>query len=245
MKLTIGNKKQFISNILGSASSISDKATFRIETDKISALLASNDQTLVLYAELPAICESVVKLNVPDIKKFTRVLDCVNDEESDKIDLTLESNCIKYTTPHYKFKYHLLDDGIIKEPLINIKKINDIVFDTSFVVQAEVINNITRASSFTTETNKIYIYCEDNKVFAELGDKTRHNSDNFQMVISDKLEGSTISKPLPINFETFRLVNFSKSDACKVSINNTLGILKIDMKRGDTKLIYIVSALIN
>lgn len=243
MKLVIQNKKQFISNILGAASSISDRATLRVEKDKISTILASNDQTLVLYAELLSSAESEARLNVPDLKKFIRVLDSVDCEEA--LEVTLESNNIKYATSAYKFKYHLLDDGIIREPLINIKKIGELKFDTTFIAEEESLNKVLKASAFTTETNKLYIFCEGGKVHTELGDKTRHNSDYFQSILAETFDGETISKPLPLNFETFRLINFSKCGSFKVSINNKLGIMRIDIDKGESKLIYIVSALIS
>ena len=130
-------------------------------------------------------------------------------------------------------------------PSINVKKINELKFDTSFSVPENKLNALFKGASFTTETNKLYIYVENNKIFGELGDKNRHNSDNFQCMLTDTFEGSPLSKVIPINFETFRLINFNKTANIHFSINIALGVIKIVLTKNNTALTYIVSALIS
>ena len=139
----------------------------------------------------------------------------------------------------------LLEDGIIKPPAINIKKVNDLKFDTIFKVQETKLTSLFKGSSFTTETNKLYIYFEDNKIYGELGDKNRANSDNFQCVLADTFTGTALNKTIPINFETFRLISFGKCNEVEFAINTSLGVIKIVLVKDKTRLTYIVSALIN
>ena len=242
MKLSIPNKKDFISNVLNPVSNLNDKTIIKIEKNKISSITASNDATLVLYSETEVNIDADRSINIPDIKKLVRVLECVDTEH---LDLEVSSNNIKYAGDNFKFTYHLLEDGIIKIPSINVKKINELKFDTTFKVTENMLSSLFKGSSFTTETNKLYIYIENNKVYGELGDKTRHNSDNFQCVLANEFTGTALTKTIPVNFETFRLINFNKCSDIEFAINVGFGVIKIVLNKDKTKLTYIVSALIN
>ena len=77
MKLKLASKKEFISNILSPISNLNDKTVLKIEKDKISSITASNDATLILYSETSIEAESERSINIPDIKKFARVLECI------------------------------------------------------------------------------------------------------------------------------------------------------------------------
>lgn len=242
MKLKVENKKDFISNVLNPVSNLNDKTIVKIENNKLSSITASNDATLVLYTETDIECDENRSINIPDIKKLVRVMECV---EGDNMVLDVSSNNIKYSGDNFKFTYHLLEDGIIKVPSINVKKINELKFDTVFKVPENKLTALFKGSSFTTETNKLYIYFENNRIYGELGDKSRHNSDNFQCVLSDKYEGIALTKTIPVNFDTFRLINFNKCSDIEFAVNTSFGVIKITLIKDKTKLIYIVSALIN
>jgi hypothetical protein len=242
MKLKIKNRKDFITNILNPISNLSDSTIIKIEKNKISNITASQDATLVLYSETECDSDGEKNLNIPDIKKLVRVVECI---DVDELQFDINSNNLQYSSDSFKFKYHLLEDGLMKLPSINIKKINELKFDTIFKVPEQKLTALFKGASFTTETNKLYIYFENNKIYAELGDKNRQNSDNFQTVIADTYTGAALNKNIPINFDTFRLINFSKSSDIEFYININYGVLKISLTKGNTKLIYIVSALIN
>lgn len=242
MKLKISNRKDFISNVLSPISNLNDSAIIKVEKNVISNITASQDATLILYTESICECDDSRNLNIPDVKKFIRVLECV---ESDDVEFEILSNNIQHNSSSFKFKYHLLEEGIVKLPSINIKKINDLKLDTVFDVAESKLNTLFKGASFTTESNKLYIYLENNTVFGELGDRNRHNSDNFQTILSTTYEGTALPKTIPINFETFRLINFNKCSDIKFSINIQFGVVKISLSKGNTNLIYIVSALIN
>ena len=102
-----------------------------------------------------------------------------------------------------------------------------------------------KGSSFTTETSKLYIFNDGDKIAGELGDKNRHNTDNFICVVSDKFEGAPLSKPLPINFDSFRLLSFNGCREVGVRVNQDMGVIACDFKKDKTSLIYVISSLIN
>lgn len=242
MKFLITNKKDFLSNVLGPVASLSDRCVINIEPNKLSCLVAAPDGTLVLYSETVISCDvqSPVKLNVPDVRRLIRGLECV---DGDQMEITIHSNHIKYTGKQYSFKYHLLDDNVIKAPAINMKKVEALSFNVKFNVEEKVLTSLFKGASFATDTNKLYLYSDGDMIYGELGDKARQNVDNFQCAIAQS--AAPLPKPLPINFETFRLIAIGKEAAIEFSINSTLGVLKIAFNRDTTKLIYIVSALIS
>jgi len=175
-------------------------------------------------------------LCIPDLKKLNRVLDCIN---SDEIELQVNQNNLEYKSPEIKFKYHLFEDDFIAPPSVKPEKIMSFDTDFTFELVKEDFSKINKASTFTTETNKIYFYLEDGMVKCELTDKARHNTDSFQLQVGKNIVGNEL-KNIPINFDNFKLIN---SDNVNVSINNKYGVLIFDIDQGPLKLRYILSSL--
>ena len=241
--LKIKNKKDFVSNFLGPVSNLNDACILSIEDNIVSCTLASADATIVCRSsmEVDTDIPNSTKLNLPDIKKLVRVLDII---PSDDIELKINENNISYNENGYKFKYHLLDDGIIKQPSLNVEKVKNLNFNTKFTVKEKELNTLFKGSSFATETSKVYLFEDDNKIYSELGDRSRHNSDNFVCILSENFEGN-IDKPLPVNFDSFRLVSFGGSKEVNFNVNTEMGVITCNFQKGNTQLIYIISALIN
>ena len=241
--LKIKNKKDFVSNFLGPVSNLNDACILSVEDNIISCTLASADATIVCRSsmEVDTDLPNNTTLNLPDIKKLVRVLDIIPTAD---IELKINENNLSYNNNGYKFKYHLLDDGIIKQPSLNVEKVKKLEFNTKFIVKESELNTLFKGSSFATETSKVYLYEEDSKIYSELGDRSRHNSDNFVCLLSDNFEGNIV-KPLPVNFDSFRLVSFSGSREVNFSINTEMGVITCNFEKGNTQLIYIISALIN
>jgi hypothetical protein len=242
--LKLKNKKDFVSNFLGPISNLNDMCVLKIGNNNITCTIAASDSTVVCKSDLECETdvESEVTLNIPDIKKLIRVLEIV---PSNEIELKLNENNISYSKDGYKFKYHILDDGIIKLPNINVSKINSLQFDTTFKVLEKNLTMLFKGSSFTTETSKLYLFEEDSKITGELGDKNRHNTDNFVCVISEEYEGKSLAKPLALNFESFRLLSFGGCREVNFRVNQDMGVITCDFKKDNTSLIYVISALIN
>ena len=81
-----------------------------LKKDKLTSLVSSIDNTLILYSEYTIPSEFEDTLNVPDIKKLSRVLDTLEDDE---VNLKINSNNIEYTGSDIKFKYHLFEEGFL------------------------------------------------------------------------------------------------------------------------------------
>ena len=226
ISLKIKNKKDFINSFLNSISNLNDMGILTVTADSLTCILASADATIVCKSTISVECDipqDSVTLNIPDIKRLVRVLDILPEQS---IELKIDSNNISYNKGGYKFKYHLLDDGIIKQPNLNMDKVNKLNFDTTFKVKEQNLTTLFKGSSFTSETNKLYIYQEEaDKVIGELGDKNRHNTDNFVCELSDDKEGETLTKPLPVNFESFRLINFNGCREIVFKVNQEMGVI--------------------
>ncbi len=215
-----------------------------VSNNNITCTIAAADSTVVCKADLA--CETNVEnevtLNIPDIKKLTRVLEII---PSNEIELKINENNISYNKDGYRFKYHILDDGIIKLPNINVNKVNSLEFDTTFKITEKNLTMLFKGSSFTTETSKLYLFEDGNKISGELGDKNRHNTDNFVCVLSDEYEGRSLAKALALNFDSFRLLSFSGCREVNFRVNQEMGVITCDFKKDDTSLIYVISSLIN
>lgn len=192
---------------------------------------------MILYATLNHTNESERSLCIPDLKKLNRVLDCISGDE---IELQVNQNNLEYKSPEMKFKYHLFEDDFITPPSVKPEKIMSFETDFSFELAKDDFSKINKASTFTTETNKIYFYLEDGVIKCELTDKARHNTDSFQLQVGKNSTGTEL-KNLPVNFDNFKLIN---SDNVKVSINNRYGVLIFDIDQEPLKLRYILTSLI-
>jgi hypothetical protein len=233
--LSLKDRSEFL-KYLDSVSKISDSAIFNINNKGISCLVASADNTLILYSQYNIETDIAATINVPDIKKLYRVIDTIDSKE---VDLVINSNNIEYRGDNIKFKYHLYEEGFLSNPSINIEKIKSFVFDVKFTLGKNAITQLLRGSTFASETNKVYFYTEDDKLKAELTDRSRHNTDNFAITIGDV---DFNLSPIPINFDNIRLISSISSDY-KFGINTDYGVIIIDNNNSNIKLKYIISSL--
>ena len=203
----------------------------------ISSLVSSADNTLILYSELSDIEVNYNgSINIPDIKKLTRVVDSIDTKD---IDLSVNSNNIEYKGKSLKFKYHLYEDGFLTKPSINIDKIKSFSYNIKFVLKKDQINSIIKGSTFASETNKLYLYTESGRLKGELTDRARHNTDVFAIDLGDvDFELS----PIPLNFDNIKLLSFI-SDDINFGINTEYGVTVIDILNNNIKLKYIITSL--
>lgn len=203
----------------------------------ISSLVSSADNTLILYSELSSISVNYNgSINIPDIKKLTRVVDSIDTKE---IKLLINSNNIEYKGKSLKFKYHLYEEGFLTKPSINIDKIKNFNYDIKFTLKKDIINSIIKGSTFASETNKLYLYTEEGHLKGELTDRARHNTDVFAI---DLGEADFSLSPLPLNFDNIKLLSFI-SDDINFGINTEYGVTVIDIINNDIKLKYILTSL--
>lgn len=149
----------------------------------ISSLVSSADNTLILYSELSKVDVNYNgSINIPDIKKLTRVVDSIDTKE---VELLVNSNNIEYKGRSLKFKYHLYEEGFLTKPSINIEKIKNFNYNIKFTLKKDIINSIIKGSTFASETNKLYLYTEEGRLKGELTDRARHNTDVFAIDLGD------------------------------------------------------------
>ncbi len=242
MEIKIANKDFFIKYFLQPISRVSDSCCISLEDKKISCVVSSPDNSIILNNAftVESAFEQNATLNVPDIKKLIRAFEVIDD---DNLALTFDKNNLKYKNNSISFKYHLLEDGVINKPKINVQKINQIEFDTQFDLPSESLQEIIKASSFCVDSNKIYISTnEDSSVYAELTDKTRPNIDSFGIQIAQSSNGNPI-KTLCLNLEVLRILGMNKVKQIHCKINNKLGVVLLDYGNNIVYTQYIVSSL--
>jgi len=234
-ELRIQNRAEFL-RYLDSVSKINDSAIFDITPEGIKCLVSSIDNTLVLLSEYKEGFDFTTTINVPDIKKLQRVLDTLT---TDDLVITINSNNLEYKDSSVKFKYHLFEEGFLSKPNLNIEKIRAFKFDVNFNFTRDILQALLKGSTFASETNKVYLYTEGNKVKADLTDRSRHNTDNYSLAVCD---ADFELKPTPINFDNIRLMsNIDSTYRC--NINTDFGVVVIDNDSDCIKLKYIISSL--
>jgi hypothetical protein len=242
--------KKSLERLLKPVNRLSDSCILRSDEDNIYTICSTSDGSVILYAtsKIPLVLDSL-KLNLINIKKLLTGLDCLGDDGEFK--LIYKNNHIlcksisSNNEDNAHFKYHLVDDGIIKESPVKLQKLSELTFDTAFEISTAKIKQIMSAYSFNNEVNKIYFYTKDSKVYAEIDDKTMQNVDNVSLNISNEFSGKDLLSPMAVKIEVFKLLSSSKS-SIKVKINNTNYNVFIFETQEDenTQLKYIISALV-
>lgn len=240
--MKIDDKKSFINTFLSPISRLSESSIINISTNKINSLVSSSDGTILLYASTSQLNDVNSKLNIPDINRLIKVLSCISDNE---IDLDINTNSIEYESVNSGFKYHLLEDGIISTPTVNLTKLNELEFDLKFEIESDVLNSLLKASAFTTDSDKIYFYTQPNGIYGQLTDNERHNVDVYTHRICESFEGSSITTPTPVNFEIIRIICGIRFDFLKVSVNTSMNVFVFDLEKDDYTLKFIVSAYVS
>ena len=223
--------KSSLEKLLKPVNRLTESCVLRSKNDFIYTICSSIDNSVILYAltTLP-IAISPVKLNIINVKKLLTGLDCLGDDGEFKM-LHNDNNIIckssnTATGENNHFKYHIVDDNIIKESTVNLEKIITLKSDTIFEIPLAKIRQIMSAYSFVNDVNKIYFYTKDDKVFAEINDQTLQNIDNVSLLVSNEFEGEALLSPMSVKIEVFKLLASSKT-SIKVKINNYRWIISL------------------
>lgn len=243
MIVKINNRAEFVDKFLSPISKINENAVIKITDSKISSLATTNDETMILYVVYNSTGEvqPVCNLNIPDINRLIKVLSCV---EPDSMDIEFDRNKLKYKSDNINFKYHLLEDGIISTPSISFDKIKKLNFSTSFKLHSSNISNLIKASTFTVDTDKVYIFTKEGKMCCELTDHQKHNMDSFSRILSDSYTGSDLTTPIPLNFEVFRLMSSLRFEECSVSLDPDKRVLLFVVNSGEYTLNFVTVGLV-
>jgi hypothetical protein len=215
---------------------INDTAIIVVDENQMTSLVGTPDNVTVTYGILPCVTNFKGFLNISSISKLLKALEQIN-EESYNVNVT--NNYIEYKSPSLRFKYHLLENGIISQPAINIKKVLEFAFNVNFKVSAEKFTSIVKFSSFSSDSNKIYLSSDGFKVLAELTDKARDNVDSFEFEFG---ECATPFDAVSLNVDFFRSLSFSNNSSINIGINTQMGVVSIDISNPAYKLKYITTS---
>jgi hypothetical protein len=134
----------------------------------------------------------------------------------------------------------LLDESyIVNKKSISEEKLNQLKFETTFVITKQKLSEIIKFNSIVPDAEKLYFLTEGTRVFAKLGDEQKSNTNEIVAEVSSSHEGQHLTDSFPINIQNVLLFSFG-SDEIKVSVNHQLKIFKFETPC----LSYIVSGLV-
>jgi len=241
VKLLIPDRKSFVSGFLQPIGKINDSCVITLTESEASCVVCTSDTSVILSAtfKMDLDLDTPINLNISDIKKLIKVLDCINEES---ITIEIDKNNISYQGNGVRFKYHLLEDNIINVPKVNVKKIGELDLPVKFTVEYKSLLELLRGSTFATESNKLYLYSNNNKIFGDLTDKARHNVDSFSLALAD-YSGPELQS-LCLNFELVRIISGVRVKQLQCSINPKLGVIIFETISGSVSTKYIASSLV-
>ena len=115
---------------------------------------------------------------------------------------------------------------------------------TFFDIEFEKLRELLKASSFTTDSNKVYIYADQEGIHCELGDREKSNSDTVVIKVGDKVEGQPITQVLPFNLDIFRVLSGVKFERARIGINLTHKVMVFMVKPSpEIEFRFIISGL--
>lgn len=236
-------KETFVQKFLVPISKLTDNVSITFNDEEIFTTCASQDGSIVLLAsfktDMPV--KGIPRINLPDIKKFIRLIDCV---DLDEIALTIKDNHLNYETSAQKFNYFLLEDNYMQRCPVNPEKIKQLKYDTGFILSIEKFNNILKGSSIATDSDKLYFYTKDGNVYAELNDYERQNINNITYLVSEKYVGDPIKNTLPLNLENIRLLAGMKANELTVKVNNELKVTLFQFEDKGVDIKFFISGLV-
>lgn len=241
--IKIKNRTSLIGDFLSPIGKLTENTVVKVRKNELFSLSTSNDGTLIVSCTMSQEnkIDETLYLNIPDINKLIKVLSCIPDDD---IELLFDNNNIRYKSNNVGFKYHLLEDGIIEPPAVDLNKIKNIDFKFKFTVNSNTINQLVKGSTFTTDTNKIYFKTENGCVFADLTDKQKHNVDSYSQQITDSYKGEELAKELALSFETIRIISSIHFNEMHVNVNPDLNVFLFQIITNSTTIVVVSSGYV-
>jgi len=237
-------KKDFADNFLSIVGKAVDIVSLKLNKDGLYAVCNKPDTSIILLAKYNKTfnVDQEITLNIGDVKKLLRVIDCIDE---DVLVFKIESNHLYYKTSKLQFKYHFLDDSVVPKVTLKKDKIESLTNDTFFNINTKKLQEILKASSFTTDTNKIYLYGQPDGVYCELGDKEKANTDNISLKVAESVEGQPFNQVIPFNLDIFRILTGVKFETARVGINLKYKVMSFYVKpTEETDFTFVISGLV-
>lgn len=239
------DRKLFLSKFLIPVNKFTDQAILSLNKEYMDCIstTTTDKQSIILYTKLIVktdMTEDTIKLNIGSLKKLINALNCIT---TDIIKLTIEKNHIAYTSEETNFKFHLKEDGTIEKPAISLDKINTITGDTEIVITPDKIDELIRASTFSTDSEKVYLTLKDGILVGELTDKNIQNLDSISVILTNNVTGFQFSDSIPLKLDIFKLISSLKFDKLLIKCTKK-GVLVFEIKDDNYLMKYITSSLI-
>lgn len=241
MNINVPDRKLFLNGFLAPLSKINDSCVINVADDGFSSVVTTTDASVILHSayNCDVSIDNILKLNISDIKKIIKAIECI---QSDSFTLSVDKNNISYSGEEIKFKYHLLEDGIIIPPKVDVNKIASLNFPVKFNIQYKSLIDLLKGSTFTTESNKLYLYSQNGKIYGDLTDRARQNVDSISLPL-----GEYTGEPLDylcLNFELIRIISSVRVKQLECKINPKIGVILFQLLDGSVKTRYIASSLV-
>jgi hypothetical protein len=234
------DQSSFVKGFLQSVSSISENARVEVEVGEMESLVHSADNTAILLARCKCACNGSLHFNIPNLKKFARLLGNIDGDVS----FTVDGNKIRYSEGKLSFEYFLLDDSYIGKTPLNKSKIQSLETGAQFILDGNKLSELLKLSSVTSDTEKVYFYTQDGEVIAELNDREKHNVTNVSISVADECEGD-ISSPIPFLLNNFRNISYTRETQLIFKINTSLKLAVVQFKPSSSvSLKYVFSGLV-
>lgn len=214
-------------------------------TDKgMETFCNTKDGKVVLYAKI--VTDTGIEagktenLNIFDLRKFIKLIDIIPE---DMLVFTLNTNNLAYKTPDLSFKYHLMDAGIVQRSIVNKTKIESLKFDCEFILSYDKFTEILRASSFTEDSNKLYLSGNAGVITGELTDKTKANLDTVTLKITDAFIGKNFDNVI-LSLDALKKLVGLKFDKLNIKLNPDTKVLMFELSSNESVLKYIMTGLV-
>ena len=238
--LNIENTSLFTNSFLNTIGKVVEDCIINITPTQLNSLGSTSDGTLIQYVVYKNKNDFDCVLNVPDVKRLHKVVNCINTES---FEINVTENCLTYNSPETRFKYYLLDDGILSPPAISLEKIKGLTYDCEFTLSHNKLLELVKGSTFSNESEKLYIYTDNGYIYGELTDREKPNMDSFCIRLTDEKQQNTF-QPLAFNFENIRIISSNRCNDIKFRVNTQMSVIRVDITLDNCYITYIISALI-
>lgn len=242
------NKDSFL-NFLHTILKFCDKGTINFENDNINLITYNSTDlhSIIFYIKIfqKNNINNILKISFPSFKRIYKLISNINENN---FILKYNGKSISYNSESYGFNYNLLSENFLEKNIINIDKINNIEYTTTFQLTKFMIENIinlfdTLNDLFSNKNDqKIYINGLNNKINFFVTNKKNPNFDSTYY---------TIDCPNINNFEIilnvyiFRLLMSLylslKIDIFNVKINNQKSIISFEYQ-DENKILKLVTS---
>lgn len=238
-------RERFIESFLVPISKIAENVSLIPFEEGVYAICSTQiGGSVILYTEYISddFTELKKQINIPDIKKFIRLLSCI---KLDTFDVEVRDNHLLYKDDEIKFKYFLLEDSVMQRVSISCQKIKNLTYNTTFVLSNAKFSELLKGSSITTDSDKVYLFTRDGKVHAELNDFERQNINSLDYLVTSSYEGCELQSPVPLSLESVRLLAGLKVSHFSVKVNTQLKIIAFEaVNQENVKSQFIISGLV-